>query len=65
MDLTTALQIVGLVGGIATVLALFLAPMIYLGSKIDAMRAEMHAESKDFHARLCMIEEKRIKLLEK
>lgn len=72
MDITTALEVAGIIGGIATWLALSLGPMFYLGSKIDAMRSdiasirkEMHEESKDFHGRLCAIEEKRIKILEK
>lgn len=72
MDLTIVLEVVGIIGGVATWLALSLGPMIYLGSKIDAIRkdlsdfkTDMHQESKDFHARLCVIEEKRIKVLEK
>lgn len=46
------LEIVGIIGGIATLLAFFLAPMFYLGAKIDKLREDMHQEMKDFHGRL-------------
>ena len=79
MDLTTTLEVAGIIGGIATWLALSLGPMFYLGSKMDALRSdinsvrtdlasfktEMYQESKDFHGRLISIEEKRTKILEK
>lgn len=52
MEWKITLEILGLIGGIATVLALFLAPMFYLGSKIDKIREEMYQENKDFHGRL-------------
>ncbi|HUD02347.1 MAG TPA: hypothetical protein VMR37_08450 [Rhabdochlamydiaceae bacterium] len=52
------LEIIGIVGGIATLLAFFLAPMFYLGSKIDSFKDEIQKEMKDFHARLCIIEER-------
>jgi hypothetical protein len=50
-------------------LAFFLAPMLWLGSKIDGvrdslkkdiddLRKDMQKEMKDFHGRLCAIEEK-------
>ena len=42
------LEICGVIGGIATAMALLLAPMFWLGSKIDAFRQEMHQEMKDF-----------------
>ena len=58
MDWKLALEIVGLVGGIATVLAFFLTPMFWIGSKIDALRMEVNKEMKDFHGRLCAIEER-------
>ncbi len=58
MEWTILFQIGGLVGGIATILAFFLAPTIYLAGKIDSLRAEMSAEMKDFHGRLCAIEER-------
>lgn len=67
-----ALEIIALIGGIATIMALFLGPMFYLGSKIDAFRKEVQddmkefradmnefrKEVKDFHARLCVLEER-------
>lgn len=65
MDWKTVTEIAAIVGGIATLLAMFLGPMFYLGSKIDSFRKEVHQdmnefrkESKDFHGRLCAIEEK-------
>jgi hypothetical protein len=65
MNWKTTLEIIGAIGGITTVLALFLGPMFYLGGKIDGMRKdleglrqEMHQEHKDFHGPLCAIEER-------
>lgn len=63
------LEISGIIGGIATVMALMLGPMFYLGAKIDnvkdqihqemvSFRSEIHQEMKDFHGRLCAIEER-------
>lgn len=59
------LAITGTIGGIATVLALILAPMFYLGAKMDSFREEIKSdmnefrkENKEFHGRLCAIEEK-------
>ena len=51
-----ALEVVGVIGGIATILALSLGPMLYLGNKIDNIRKDIAEESKDFHGRLCAIE---------
>jgi hypothetical protein len=31
----------------------------HMDAKLDAMHAEIHAERKDFHGRLCSIEERR------
>lgn len=69
MEWIQVLEVFGLIGGIATVLAFFLAPMLWLGSKIDgvrdslkndidSLRQEMAKEMKDFHGRLCAIEER-------
>jgi hypothetical protein len=62
---TLALEIMGIIGGTATIIALTLAPMLYLGSKMDAhMREfrqdmnEFRKETKQFHGRLCIVEEK-------
>lgn len=59
------LEIAGLMGGIATLFAFFLGPMFYLGAKIEGIRSElhqfkdeMHKDIKDFHGRLCEIEER-------
>lgn len=59
------LQVIGVIGGIATFLAFLLGPMFYLGTKIENFRNEMRGEleelrkeNKDFHGRLCAIEEK-------
>lgn len=60
-----AFEIGGLVGGIATFLALMLGPMFYLGAKIDNFKTEIRqdmnsfrVEMKDFHGRICVIEER-------
>lgn len=65
MDWKITLEIIGAVGGITTVLALFLGPMFYLGAKIDGVRShlddlrkEMHQQHKDFHGRLLSLEER-------
>lgn len=64
----TVLEVAGVIGGIATLLAFLLAPMFWLGSKIDHIRADMEkirgdmaTEAKDFHGRLCAIESERNK----
>ena len=83
MDWINVLEIFGVIGGVATIFGVLLAPMFWLGSKIDAVshelnnkidavsqelnnkidtfKTEMHAEMKDFHGRLCAIEERRVK----
>jgi hypothetical protein len=52
------LEIIAIVGGIATLLALLLAPMFFLGAKIDKLRDDMYQEMKDFHNRLFILEER-------
>jgi hypothetical protein len=59
MEWIQVLEIFGIIGGIATILGLFLAPMFWLGSKIDNFKDEMYKEMKDFHGRLIAIEERR------
>lgn len=92
VDWGLVIGIFGVLGGIATIFGLFLGPMFYLGSKMNAMsmslnakidnvstslnakidgvnasltgkiddlRRDMHADMKDFHGRLCAIEERR------
>lgn len=76
MNLTLVLECVGIIGGVATILALMLGPMFYLGSKLDNFRKEFkqdiedfkkeirqdmnefRKETKDFHGRLCSLEER-------
>jgi Tfp pilus assembly protein PilO len=65
MSWQSALEIVGCIGGLATLLALMLGPMFYLGAKIEAFKNQMHEdmkefreELKDYHGRLCSLEEK-------
>jgi hypothetical protein len=65
MDWNIALEVIGLIGGVATLLALFLAPMFYIGSKIDSFRQEVQndmnefrKEMKEYHGRLSSIEER-------
>jgi len=83
MDWTLALEIFGIIGGIATVLAMFLGPMMWLGSKIDNVNntlnskmdnlstelrnemSEMRNEMKDFHGRLCTLEERYLQIITK
>ena len=65
MSWRIVLEAVGILGGICTFLALMLGPMFYLGNKIENLRSdfksdmdEMRKENKDFHGRLCAIEER-------
>ncbi len=69
---TLILQILGVIASIATILGLILAPALWLGSKIDAFRVEIKndmgkfsEESKDFHSRLCVLEDRYIRLHKK
>lgn len=63
MDWINVLEIFGVIGGVATILGLFLAPMFWLGSKIDNVASslnqkiddfkdDVNREMKDFHGRL-------------
>ena len=61
MDWLHVLEIFSLIGGIATVFGLFLAPMFWLGSKIDSLKSDIERQMRDFHGRLCAIEERRKK----
>ncbi|NGX57252.1 MAG: hypothetical protein K940chlam3_00138 [Chlamydiae bacterium] len=40
------------------ILAVSIASPLYLGSKIDSFKSEMYQEMRDFHGRLCTIEER-------
>lgn len=52
MDWLQALVIVG--ANLATIVTLY----IYLDNKTNAVISEMRSEMKDFHGRLCAIEER-------
>jgi len=58
MDLTTLLTILGC---FLAVCGLIIGVFLYLASKIDSLQASIYVEMKDFHGRLCAIEEKRRK----
>ncbi len=72
MNWTLTFGIIGSIGGLATLIALMLGPMFYLGSKIEKLRDKMdenmaeirkdmdefRKEAKGFHGRLCAIEER-------
>lgn len=59
------IEIFTILGGIATVFGLFLGPMFYLGQKISNLQNDVHTEMKDFHGRLCTLEERFLNWLEK
>lgn len=48
MSWTVTAEIVGVVGGIATLLALMLGPMFYLGTKIESFRKNMEDKFDKF-----------------
>lgn len=52
MNWVVAFEIVGFIGGITTFIALMLAPMFYLGSKID----NIHKDLSDINGRLSTLE---------
>lgn len=54
MDWKITLEIVGCLGGIATFIGLILAPMFYLGAKID----NIHNDLTDVKGRLSILEER-------
>jgi len=54
MDLTTILT---LIGCFAAVIAVIIGLFLYLASKIDNLQIVVYNEMKDFHGRLCAIEE--------
>ena len=56
MDLTILLTIIGCFAGtIGITIGLFL----HLGNKIDNLQSAIYTEMKDFHGRLCTLEERR------
>ena len=48
MEWTVTLEIFGVIGGIATVIALLVAPMLWLGSKIDSVSSELNQKIDAF-----------------
>ncbi len=54
MNWMLAFEIIGFIGGISTFIALMLAPMFYLGSKID----NIHKDLAAINGRLCKLEER-------
>lgn len=64
-----AAEILAIIAGTATLLALIMAPTIYLSSKMDNLQSSIYSkldsemnefrkEIKDFHARLSVLEER-------
>ena len=52
-------EIFALTACLATILGAPIAFALYLGGKIDSLRKEINDESRDFHARMRIIEEQR------
>ena len=52
MDWRMTLEILGVIGGLATLIALFLGPMLYLGAKIDSFRKEVHTDMNEFRKKV-------------
>ena len=79
MDWVQISIFMGIIGGIATIFALFFGPAFWLSSKIDSIREQMehemsefrkenkafHSEMKEFHARLFILEDRYLRLREK
>lgn len=55
MDLITLLTVVGC---FAAVIAVTIALFLHLAGKIDNLQAMIYTEMKDFHGRMCVLEEK-------
>ncbi len=56
MDLA---NLIGLIGGFVTLITLTIALFLHLGGKIDKLQTAVYEEMKDFHGRLCTLEERR------
>lgn len=72
MNWTMILEVVGVVGGIATIIALMLGPMFYLGAKIENFKNIMHQDMKEFreelkqcHSRMSILEDRYLRAKEK
>jgi hypothetical protein len=58
IDWMNLAAICGIWSTMITILAVCIASPLYLGSKIDNFRSQMYEEMKDFHGRMCIIEER-------
>ena len=47
-----------IIGALTALFSVMVGFFIYLATKIDNLTNSIHKESKDFHGRLCAIEEK-------
>lgn len=52
-------EIIVLSSCLVTILGSPIAFALYLGNKMDSLKNQIDVESKDFHGRLCAIEERR------
>lgn len=50
-----------IMGSVFAVLSILMAMFLFLASKMDTIRSDMDKEMKDFHGRLCAIEERNSK----
>lgn len=48
-----------LIGTLIAMMTIVIAFFLYIANKIDALRADVHIEMKDFHGRLCSMENKK------
>lgn len=54
----------GIMSICVAILAITIGSPLYLGNKIDNLRRDMQQDMKDFHGRLCTLEEKYFQLRE-
>ncbi len=58
-------QILTIIGTFMTLLSVMLFGFFSLNTKIDKAIEMFHQETKDFHARLCVLESRYLDILEK
>ncbi len=46
---------------VGTLLGFMLVGFLYFAQKLDGIRKDMHEEARDFHGRMCRLEEKYLK----
>jgi zinc transporter ZupT len=56
IDFTTL--IIAVIGSFITLLGVMIGLFIYLAGKIDSLKLAVFNEMKDFHGRLCTLEER-------